>query len=181
MVTKNDKGGGKSGEFEEFLSMPEVTPPAKMTEQVMTFVQAKLNPPIGWVIFKLTMIYALTGLIVLLFCPQFGIRLLAEHGLLHWFALLGAYGCELACGAVFLGSGTAVASLILRPEELRRIRPTRFVYFVSFGLLALVIFVGVGAEIVLSLAMAWLVGSIGGEAVAFELCWRLRASTASTK
>ena len=151
------------------------SPPSEtLDRKVSNRVRSLLHPPIALVLGKMTLIYGAVGTGILLICPQFGLTLASGHGLLHWFSLMGPYPCMAACGALFLGSGAVVAGIVLRPEELRMLWPLRLFYFVSFGLLALALFWALGAEIALGLGLAWLVGSVGGEGLAFELGWRYR-------
>ena len=161
-------------EYHEFMSLPGEAPPPAFAERVRSAIQAKLNPSLLVVLTKTTGLYMIAGLFILLICPQFGLTLAARHGVLHIFSLFGHYPCMALCGALFLGSGTIVTSLVLLPEELRKLRPLRFVYFVVFGLVALATFWILGAEIALGLAVAWLIGSLVGEGIAFEVGCRVR-------
>lgn len=164
-------------EFQEFMSLQGETPPAQLSKRVLLEVRSKLNPSLLFVLAKVFGIYATTGAVILLVCPQFGLTLAAEHGILHFFSLFGPHICMALCGALFLGSGTAMTSFVLLPEELKKLRPLRVLYFAAFGLLALAIFWLLGANIALGLGIAWLLGSIGGESLAFELGWRWRFGT----
>lgn len=167
--------GQRLNEYQEFCQASEIAPPGTVSEKILKSVQTQLNPPIWRILAKLSVIYAVVGFLVLLFCPQFGVTVLAEIGMLKWFALLGTYGCMLACGGFFLGAGSLVAGLLLRPEELKRARPLRWFYFLGYGVMALLVFLMVGGEIMLSMGAIWLIGALMGETIAFELTWKLRA------
>lgn len=163
-----------SFEFRQFLSGPSIMPPAKTQSKVMSWVSARLRPALGPTLLKLVTIYAGAGIVVLAFCPQFGLTLLAKHGVLHWLSAFGEFVCSLLCGALFLGTGTAVACIIMTREELVRIRAGRFVYFLALSFLALFVLHGFGAQIVLWLAFFWVIGSIAAELTVFEIGYRLK-------
>ena len=154
--------------------MPAAGAPPRLYDQVRMDLGAKLHPSLRSVLQKLAGIYMVSGFLVLLVCPQFGLTVAAEYGLLRVFSLFGPYPCMALCGALFLGTGSYAASLILLPEELRRIRSSRLLYFGMYGLLALAVFWALGAEIALSLGSVWLLGSVLGENLAYEIGCRLR-------
>ena len=161
-------------EFLEFMEENGESPPSFLSERILSEIHAKLNPSLFLVLVKVTGIYFITAILILLICPQFGLTLAAEEGIVYFLNFFGPYICTALCGALFLGSGAAMASLLLLPEELRKLRPLRVLYFAVFGMFALAIFWMLGAEIALGLGVAWLLGSISGESVAFELGWRWR-------
>lgn len=174
---RNKKTVGQFQDFNTFVSTFEVAPPAQLTRSVLSYVRAELFPPLWQTLLKLVSSYAVCGFIVLLFCPQFGITLLADRGILYWFPFLGEYGCMFACGALFLGSGAMGANICLNYEEHRRVRPTRIFQFLVFSLVALAIFLLLGAEIPIGLGLIWLAGSVGGATVGSELGWLVKYST----
>ncbi|MCB0419019.1 MAG: hypothetical protein KDD39_15340, partial [Bdellovibrionales bacterium] len=82
MPEKPEKNG-VTKEFQEFMSVPGETPPRKLSERVRTEIANRLYPSLALVLAKVTLIYAVTGILVLLVCPQFGLTLAADHGILH--------------------------------------------------------------------------------------------------
>ncbi|MEZ4750402.1 MAG: hypothetical protein R3B54_07180 [Bdellovibrionota bacterium] len=161
-------------EFREFMNKGRSPTPSILYEKVRLEISACLTPSLVVVISKFIAIYTLSGIVVLAICPQFGFSLSAETGILGFFRLFGMYSCMALCGALFLGTGTTVASLVLLPEELRRIRSSTLLYFAGFGVIALAVFWAAGAEIAIGIGLVWLIGSILGESIAFESVCRLR-------
>jgi hypothetical protein len=165
-------------EFEEFKSHSE-SPAPGLGEAILTRVRQDLNPNAWRVFSKLALIYFAMSLVILSFCPQFGVRIYGEgEGLMPYFMSLGEYGCMVGCGAFFLGSTAVLAAILLRREELRILRKSHVLAFGVLGLLSLGVFAMAHAEIVLGLAAAWFVGSVLASSVGFEfVAWlRLRPS-----
>src|SRR5687767_13844138 len=109
-------------EFKDFVSASELDPPKGVSSTILSKVHEDLNPLAYKVFSKLTLVHIIVGTITLLFCPQFGINILPGMGLMGLFMKFGDTVCMMACGAVFLGSSALIASLILRPEEVKVIR-----------------------------------------------------------
>ncbi len=161
-------------EFQEFLSIDEITPPRQLTERIFARVHADLNPS-AWLVFsKLTLIHAFIGTLTLLFCPQFGFSPLVEMGLMNVFMQFGEQVCMLGCGAVFLSGSTLTASLLLRPEEVQVIRKTKLLQLSALALLSLGVFVCVGLSVIAGFMTFWLLGSILGGLTTLELGWAFR-------
>lgn len=161
-------------EFQSFASAEEVAPPRKLSSHILTKVRADLNPSSWFVFSKLVFIHLLVGTLTLLACPQLGINILPGHGLMAVFMKLGETGCTAACGAFFLGTSTFMASLLLRPDEIRTIRRTELIQIAALSLLSLAIFLSVGASTVTSLVLAWTIGSVVGALTTFEFGWIAR-------
>jgi hypothetical protein len=167
-----------SKEYAEFAAVTPVNPPEDVSERVRSSILSELSPS-AWKVFgKVALIHLFTGGIGLLFCPQFGISITGGMGLSAIYMLFGPVACSVACGATFLGFTAVVASLLLRPEEIRVIRKTRFLQLSVLGLLSIGAFLCLGAVILEWFTLAWLFGSIMGGAASFECGWaiRLRAS-----
>lgn len=162
-------------DWKEFSAIQGITPPAALSEKVLSKIHSELHPNAWKVFSKLALIHALVGAVTLSICPQFGIRLLGDGmGLMHIFMGLGKFGCPLACGMFFLGTSLLVATMALRPEEVRAIRNHRLLELSLLTMLSLGAFIMVDAEIVLGFAAAWVVGSILGGALVLEAGWFLR-------
>jgi len=165
-----------ANEFDEFVSADPVNPPVQLSNQILSNVQSDLNPSVWSVFSKITFIHFVTGMVSLLFCPQFGVSPFHEHhGLMEIFMNLGKHGCMLGCGAVFLGTGGLATSLILRPEEVRTVMKTKFLQFSLLSALSIGAFICAGADVVLNLAVAWFIGSVLGGLLTLELGWKIRA------
>jgi hypothetical protein len=169
-------------DFAEFCeSDPRERAPQQLDESVRSQVHASLNPS-PWAVFaRLSLIHLACALFTLSVCPQFGIRVLGEGmGLMHSFMVFGHVGCMVACGAFFLGTTALVAGFALTREDLAVIRRHRTLELGSLALLSLGALFMLNPEgVVLSLALAWLAGSLVGATVLLEGTWRLRASAAA--
>ena len=166
-------------DYQSFLASS-TEPPKGLDQLVNSSIQRAFHPPMAWILTMAAAIYLASGIGVLLICPQLGLTLASKGGVMLLFMFLGTYGCMAACGALFLGTGALFTSLLLKPEELLRIRHHRWVLFPTFGLVALAIVIGFGAETLLGLAIAWWIGTWLGESAGFEFGWRLRNLTYAT-
>lgn len=162
-------------EFQEFLEASPVAPPKELSDKILAMVYRDLNPN-PWSIFaKISLIHFAVGIITLSLCPQFGIRIFGQGlGLIHFFIMLGTYGCIVVCGAFFVGTSLFASSLILSRDELRVLRKHRSFHISALVLLSLGAFIMAGAEILFIFALAWAVGSLLGGSIVLELSWMLR-------
>lgn len=164
-----------ANEFQNFASAEEVAPPRKLSSQILTKVRTDLNPSSWFVFSKLAFIHLVVGTLTLLACPQLGINILPGHGLMAVFMKLGETGCTAACGAFFLGTSTFMASLLLRPEEIRTIKRSELIQVAALSLLSVAVFISMGATNVTSLVLAWFIGSVVGALATFEFGWITRS------
>ncbi len=162
-------------DFQIFLQSKESNPPPRVTEQIFLKVNGDLNP-LSWAVFtKLTLVQACVGLVTLLFCPQFGISLFSGMGLTSVFMQLGETACMAACGGVFLGAGSFVGALILKPEEVKVIRRNKVLQLALLGSLSMGAFICLGAPVIMTLGLVWLLGSTLGGIATLELGWLIRS------
>lgn len=146
-------------EFQEFHTMA-VEPPRYLSEKIQNDVYCDLHPSAWKVFSKLSFIHFSVGLVTLSICPQFGFRLLGNGmGLMGSFMNFGPYGCMVACGSFFVGSSILVASLILRSEEVRKLRKNSLLGVSALALLSIGFFIMLDADIVFGYALAWIFGS----------------------
>lgn len=164
-------------EFKVFMAA-DASPPAGVEERVRGQVHRLLFPSPLSVGAKVLGLYGVAGVFVLLICPQFGLTLAARHGLFHYFSMFGEWVCMGLCGALFLGTGSLVASLALRPEELRRVFPLRYGHFLALALVAIAGLWAAGGAIALGLGAAWVVGGVLAESLVFDLVYRYRCAPA---
>lgn len=162
-------------EFESFLNAGEVQPPAHVTEAILTFVHRDLNPSVWLVLSKLAALQAVLGGISLMICSQFGV---GSGQLIHVFARLGDNACMALCGALFLGLGSVAAGLLMSAPEVRLIRKSGYLPILLMGIMALGIFFGFGAEIVVGLAFVWLLGGFIAGMLAIEAAAQFRLRVA---
>lgn len=162
-------------EFKAFSTQSGLEPPRRLTEAILAHVRADLNPPGLHVFSKLMAIHALTAIVTLSICPQFGFRLFGQGmGLMDVFMAFGPHGCMVACGAFFTGASLWIAALVLRTEEIRKIRRNRLLSLGALTLVSLGFFIMIDAEILLGLTITWLLGAFLGSWLTLELGWFLR-------
>jgi hypothetical protein len=163
-----------AAEFQEFASASEELPPKALSSRIHETIQAELNPSAWLVFFKVAFVHLVMGTITLLFCPQFGISFFQGAGLMGLLMRFGPTLCMLGCGAIFLGSSALAASLILKPEEIKVVRRLEFLQFALLGALSIGVFAFLGEEMILTLTLVWLAGSILGALGSLELGWLVR-------
>ncbi len=174
MNEKNLSSSKWANEFQNFISADTRQPPKSISSEIIERVRKDLNPS-QWKVFrKLALIHLGVGFLVLLVCPQFGIGLFEGMGLTALFMHFGELVCSTVCGALFLGASMFVSSLALRPEEIRAVRKLEFVQITFLSLISVIVFVLLGATVVATLGMAWMVGSVLGGFGSFELGAQIR-------
>ncbi|MDT8317079.1 MAG: hypothetical protein RQ824_03675 [bacterium] len=162
-------------EFLEFINAEEVDPPEALSEKVQDEVGRNLTPPIWKILLKFGLIQFAVSFMTLLFCPQFELDLgLIKHDDAHSKVLLGEAGYMALCGVIFLGSGSLLASMLLRVEELRALKKTEYLYLFLASAVALMIFRQLGSPAIQASYAAWFSGAFGGSAAAFEIIKRLK-------
>jgi hypothetical protein len=155
-------------EFAEFLKSEPVPPPPETKARLMAAVSAEFHPRPTMIFVKLCLVVFFIGLLNMTICPQFGLGFVRHSGLFEYFMGFGSYGCKVACGSFFLGSGMIVGIIILRPEELRVLRLNRFLLVSALSLLSLTGFVAAGASVYFAAALAWFAGSVVTSLLALE-------------
>jgi len=161
-------------EFNEFIALEGGDVPKGVSESILGHVRTSLNPSSSSVFLKLTLIHFIVGVATLALCPQFGVSLTSSMGLMHYLMQFGESVCMMGCGAVFVGSSLLVASLVLRPEEVKVLRKNRVLQILSLSTLSLALLIGVGGEVVLSFGLAWVLGAILGGTGLLQIGWTIR-------
>lgn len=167
MIDPNNKD---SKDFLEFMNSKGVSPPEELSDRILNFVKADLNPSHKIVFSKLLGIQAFIGFLTLIFCPQFDLSLTNNHELFHYFHhKYGESTCMAICGLIFIGSGALFSSYILKSSEIRRIKESKFLYYMTVSIIALSVLFIFGAKIYLNLAFFWFIGAILGGVSIFEI------------
>jgi len=155
-------------EWQEFTNSTSQIP-SDLVSNLQNQINEKLNPAKHILFAKLALVQAFIGTLTLLFCPQFKFSLTANDQLYHYFHYtFGHYGCMVACGALFLGSGMIFAGFILNEDEIRNIKKSRTLFISAISGASLTIFMLIGAEVYLDMAMYWIVGTLIGGLLSFE-------------
>lgn len=159
-------------ELTEFLDAPEMSPPAAVSQRIKEKVESSLHPSAYAVFFKLVGIVLVAGSASLIICPQLGFG--SDIGIMRFFMSLGPLGCKAACGGFFMLSSVLVACTILRPEELRVLRRTKFLSVSALSALALGAFLCASPEVLEAAALTWFFGASFGGILSLELGYRAK-------
>lgn len=155
-------------DYQEFLASGEGSAPQALSKKILDQVSHLLNPSPLKVFAKLSLIHFIVGFVTLLFCPQFGLSLTSSMGLMHYLMPFGQEVCMLGCGAFFIGTSLLIASVILKPEEIRVLRRGKVIQLASLSTLSFGAFIALGADIVVGLGLVWILGAILGGAATLE-------------
>ena len=158
-----------AAEFEDFKQSPPVEPPITLSSNVLTKVSVLMNPSPYTVFAKLSIVVFFVGLLNTTLCPQFGLSFVRNSGLMEYFMSFGRYGCDIACGAFFLGTGLLTSSFLLKPEDVIVIKAHIILQVSALSALSLVFFVASGGDIYFEKALLWFIGSVLGGLVSLEL------------
>lgn len=162
-------------DFLEFKNTKDASPPEDLSNKILNFVKADLDPSHKTVFSKLLVIQSFIGILTLTFCPQFSLSLTNSYDLFHYFHhKFGESICMAICGSIFMGSGALFAAYILKSNEIKKIRESKLLYYTSISIIALSCFLLLGTEVYLNLALYWLVGATIGGLSIFELSRLLR-------
>ncbi|MBI2521040.1 MAG: hypothetical protein HYV97_11500 [Bdellovibrio sp.] len=127
---------------------------------------------------KVIFAQVLTGAASLLLCPQFHLGLTSQKYVVHTFHhSLGAEGCMVACGAIFLGSGALLGILLLRKDEIQRLRFSFIGSFFLIALFAIFTFIVLGAEVYFKEGLWWILGAFSIPSLIFILDKNIRGKT----
>jgi hypothetical protein len=150
--------------------------PLDLKQKIRADIHARLNPSWTKVFLKLAFIQFLSSFLVFAICPQFNLAF-SEHTVLgHLFMQWGEFACNLACGAIFLGTGTMISLLVLSFDELRVLRLKNISSFSLLSLIALTIFMVLGVKFHLVMFTAWILGALVSSILSLEVYLVLRST-----
>jgi len=162
-------------EFCDFVDTDPVLPSEKCSISVASLVQKKLNPEQWITAAKFVIVQMVTGMATLTICPQFEIGFTGHNAWLHQLHILTTpFVFFMICGFIFVTFGASLTCVLLSRDEIRSINRSRYLLFSGYTLLAYLIFVILGAEIVLIGAFAWISGAIIGNIIGFNLTERIK-------
>ena len=171
---KRNKKTKWESEFAEFLIAEPVEVPTYLSNKVLNQIHEELNPSSLAVFIKLSFIHFIVGFVTLLFCPQFGVSVTSQLGLMPYLMRFGHEVCTFACGSIFVGTSILISTFYLNPEEIKVLRHYGFLQFLALATLSIGFFVAFGAEIVLSLGLIWLAGATLGGVLTLDMGWAFR-------
>lgn len=103
-------------EFLEFMNHSE-TPNEALKENILSEITSDLKHFKLHTISKFVFLQALSALVTLSVCPQFGVGFIKGHGIGHYFYSLGEWACALLCGLIFMGISVSLSYLLLQRGE----------------------------------------------------------------
>ncbi|MBY0316279.1 MAG: hypothetical protein K2Q26_12205 [Bdellovibrionales bacterium] len=177
-MTKNNKTDWEK-DFSEFLLTEPVEVPERLTNSILEKIHRELNPSAWKVFSKVSLIHFAVGFVTLLFCPQFGISITSQLGVMPYLMQFGHEVCMLGCGAIFVGFSLFTASFSLKAEEIRVLKNNAFLQMLLLTTLSIGFFIAIGGEIVITLGLIWMAGAIIGGIFSLDLGWTLRRYLAS--
>jgi hypothetical protein len=172
-MERNDKRSWEK-DFSEFLGSENNDVPESVSRNILNQIHDELNPSAFKLFGKISAIQLVVGFVTLLFCPQFGVSITSGHGLMPYLMKFGDSVCMVGCGAVFTSLSFFTASLLLRPEEVRKIKQNEILLLASLSTLSLGALICFGGEVIFAMGFAWLFGSILGSALTLEAGWAIR-------
>jgi hypothetical protein len=133
-------------EFIEFMSDDiQQALPKQHEDKVLTALKNKIAPSIDMVWPKFVFAQLVAAAATLSVCPQFGVGpITGGHGLGHVFMRFGEVGCAIFCGIFFLATGTALASLMMRPGQRREVFNYRFRILGAVSVMSFLFLMGAG-------------------------------------
>lgn len=161
-------------EFQRFVNSSE-TPSDVVSQDVLSNIYGRLTPSYAKVFSKMLLIHVLSAGVTLLFCPQLGVNsYFGGHGLMALFMSFGPIACAAGCGSVFLGTGLFLIGLLMKPEELRRVKHLRLLNVTVLAALSYAALMLLGAEAESSEYLFWLLGGIFAGRLFLEFGSKLR-------
>lgn len=169
-------------EFSAFVDAEEMSPPRQVDARVLDQVRADLKPP-RWLVYgKITAIETGAGIATLFFCPQFGLGFGGHSEFFHSLhQLVDTFLFFVICGLIFIVLGGVLSGLLLTYNEMQAIRKSKYVYYLTFALLACLGFYLFGAEIALINAFAWVSGAVLGNWLGLGGISRVRFASINTR
>ena len=156
-------------DFRDFLKNEKANVPDQLNQSIMNMIHQDLNPDQKIVFTKLLLVQGFVGAITMAFCPQFEFSFTNNYDVFHFFHhTFGMYGCMVACGTVFMGSGAVFASILLSAQERLLISQSKFLYYTSVTGVAVATFMLFGAKVYFDLTGLWILGSIVSGALFFQ-------------
>lgn len=161
-------------DFLEFLNTAPSPVPNPLTQLVLKKMTHLMNPS-PWTVFsKVVQVHFFVGFLTLLFCPQFGVSITSQLGLMPYLMHYGHEVCMLGCGAVFTGFSVFTASWILKPEEIKALKANSLLQFFVLTSLSIGFFIALGAKIIFTLGLFWMVGAVLGAIFTLDIGWLMR-------
>ncbi len=143
--------------------------PSSLTAKIKATVHDQVHPKLGYLIAKLFAIHIATAVITLSICPQFGIRAFKlSFNLMHSFMVFGLPICNFLCGLFFTATSIAIASVVLKRDEIRALKFQKSLASASLILSSVGFFSIMNPNLFLEISLLWLLGALFGVVVTLE-------------
>lgn len=150
--------------------------PFALKEKIKNDIHQRLNPSWTKVFMRLALVQFFASFFVLLICPQFNLGFFPHSFLGHIFMSWGDFACNLACGAIFIGTGMFIALFVLTNDEIRVLRSKSLPSFSLLSVASLLAFMVFGVQFQFVLFFAWLLGALVSAIVGLEVYWNVKRS-----
>lgn len=143
--------------------------PSTLSEKIKATIHEEIHPKMSYLIAKLFAIHIATAVITLSVCPQFGIRAFKfSFNLMHSFMIFGLPVCNFLCGLFFTATSMAIASVMLKRDEVRALKYKKSLTSASLILSSVGFFSIMNPTLFLEFSLMWLLGAIFGVVVTLE-------------
>lgn len=110
---------------------------------------------------KIAALYLLASAVVLLLCPQFGVRIpFTSINLMSWVMKVAPALCDTYCGALFMGVSFIALRAGLQKSEWNLVRQNKIFVFSLMAVVALGGFALMSARLPLQNVILWLMGGL---------------------
>lgn len=164
-------------DYNEFLSC-DSQPPKNISDQVLRNISKLITPSPYNVFVKVLGVHAVIGVLSLSICHQFGLNPFnTSRSLADWFMTVGGHSfCMVLCGVISIALSLFAAGLFLTIEEVRALRKTEVLQFLTLGILTLGSFALFGAEVTIGFGGLWLLGLLLGGFATTEIVLKLKVA-----
>lgn len=164
MIKKRDDFNEWMDDFSDFLGAEAIRPPQQHSDRLHEIVFNALNPSPLLVFVRLALIAMMASSVTLLFCPQFGLGT-SGAGLMPYLMKISPLACQFGCGVLFVGVGVLAATFLLKREEIRVLKDTKYLQVGALSGVMLGVFICFGSAQFFALEWAWLLGGLTGGVV----------------
>lgn len=150
--------------------------PKSLTEKIQSDINARLKPNLSLLITKLFATHAVTAVLTLSVCPQFGFKIFKlPVNLMNSFMFMGMPACYFLCGLFFTATSILVASLILTRDELRALKFQKTLSASAIILGSIGFFSIMSPNLFVEFSLLWLLGAVIGVVGTLEVSSRVMA------
>ena len=148
--------------------------PKSLTLKIQQNIGTRLKPKLSLLIPKLFATHAITAVITLSVCPQFGFKLFKlPINLMNSIMFMGMPACYFLCGLFFTATSLLVASIVLKRDEIRMLRFHKILSCSAIILGSIGFFSIMNPNLFLEFSILWLLGAMVGVIGTLEVSSRV--------